>query len=56
MRAIVEAVREQPGLNARYDDEAGIIHRHGGVHGHRNPDAKRAECAGCAPRQPRPLG
>ncbi|MEM9437955.1 MAG: dihydrolipoamide acetyltransferase family protein [Pseudomonadota bacterium] len=32
MRAIVEAVREQPELNARYDDEAGIIHRHGGVH------------------------
>ncbi len=32
IRAIVEAVREQPGLNARYDDEAGIIHRHGGVH------------------------
>lgn len=32
MRAIVEAVREQPGLNARFDDEAGIIHRHGGVH------------------------
>lgn len=32
MRAIVEAVREQPGLNARYDDEAGVIHRHGGVH------------------------
>lgn len=32
MRAIVEAVREQPGLNARYDDEANVIHRHGGVH------------------------
>ncbi|PID61521.1 MAG: branched-chain alpha-keto acid dehydrogenase subunit E2 [Gammaproteobacteria bacterium] len=32
MRAIVEAVREQPALNARYDDEAGVIHRHGGVH------------------------
>ncbi|MEL6913154.1 MAG: dihydrolipoamide acetyltransferase family protein [Pseudomonadota bacterium] len=32
IRAIVEAVREQPDLNARYDDEAGIIHRHGGVH------------------------
>jgi len=32
MRAIVEAVREQPGLNARFDDEAGVIHRHGGVH------------------------
>ncbi|WP_435660735.1 dihydrolipoamide acetyltransferase family protein [Leisingera caerulea] len=32
MRAIVEAVREQPALNARFDDEAGVIHRHGGVH------------------------
>ncbi|WP_321829043.1 dihydrolipoamide acetyltransferase family protein [Thalassovita sp.] len=32
MRAIVEAVREQPELNAHYDDEAGVIHRHGGVH------------------------
>ncbi|KIC15981.1 dihydrolipoamide acetyltransferase family protein [Leisingera sp. ANG-Vp] len=32
IRAIVESVREQPGLNARFDDEAGVIHRHGGVH------------------------
>lgn len=32
IRAIVEAVREQPGLNARFDDEDGVIHRHGGVH------------------------
>ncbi|MBC9245140.1 2-oxo acid dehydrogenase subunit E2 [Paracoccus sp. 11-3] len=32
MRAIVESVREQPDLNARYDDEAGVIHRYGGVH------------------------
>lgn len=32
MRAIVEAVREQPEINARYDDEAGVVHRHGGVH------------------------
>ncbi|PID35836.1 MAG: branched-chain alpha-keto acid dehydrogenase subunit E2 [Rhodobacterales bacterium] len=32
MRAIVEAVREQPGLNALYDDEAGVVYRHGGVH------------------------
>ena len=32
MRAIVEAVREQPELNARYNDEAGVIYRHGGVH------------------------
>lgn len=32
IRAIVEAVREQPGLNARYDDEAGVVYHHGGVH------------------------
>ncbi|WP_170763055.1 dihydrolipoamide acetyltransferase family protein [Ruegeria lacuscaerulensis] len=32
MRAIVEAVREQPELNGRFDDETGVIHRHGGVH------------------------
>lgn len=32
MRAIVEAVKEQPSLNAHYDDEAGVIHQFGGVH------------------------
>ncbi len=32
MRAIVEAVREQPDLNARYDDERKVLVRHGGVH------------------------
>lgn len=32
MRAIVEAVREQPELNARYDDEAEVVHQFGGVH------------------------
>ncbi len=32
MRAIVEAVREQPDLNARFDDEAGVLQRYGGVH------------------------
>ena len=31
-RAIVRAVAEQPQINAIYDDEAGIVHRHGGVH------------------------
>lgn len=31
MRAIVEAVREQPNLNARYDDEAEIVRQFGGV-------------------------
>ena len=32
MKAIVEAVREQPQLNARYDDEQGVLHQYGGVH------------------------
>jgi 2-oxoisovalerate dehydrogenase E2 component (dihydrolipoyl transacylase) len=32
MRAMVKAIAEQPGLNAIFDDEAGIVHRHGGVH------------------------
>ena len=32
MRAMVKAVAEQPGLNAIFDDDAGILYRHGGVH------------------------
>lgn len=32
MRAIVEAVREQPEMNAHFDDDTGIIYQHGGVH------------------------
>ncbi|MGF7006587.1 dihydrolipoamide acetyltransferase family protein [Aminobacter sp. BE322] len=32
MRALVKAVGEQPQLNALYDDDAGVIHRHAGVH------------------------
>ena len=32
MRAIVEAVREQPELNAHFDDAEGMIYQHGGVH------------------------
>lgn len=32
MRAMVKAIAEQPGMNALFDDEAGIIHRYGGVH------------------------
>jgi 2-oxoisovalerate dehydrogenase E2 component (dihydrolipoyl transacylase) len=32
MRAMVKAIAEQPNLNALHDDEAGVIHRHGGVH------------------------
>ena len=32
MRAIVRAVDDQPMVNSTFDDEAGVIHRHGGVH------------------------
>ncbi len=32
IRAIVSAVREQPQLNAHFDDEAGIVSQFGGVH------------------------
>jgi 2-oxoisovalerate dehydrogenase E2 component (dihydrolipoyl transacylase) len=32
MRALVLAIAEQPNLNAHFDDEAGVIHRYGGVH------------------------
>ena len=32
MRAMVKAISEQPGVNATFDDEAGIITRHRAVH------------------------
>ncbi|OBZ94938.1 branched-chain alpha-keto acid dehydrogenase subunit E2 [Pararhizobium polonicum] len=32
MRALVKTVGEQPGVNATFDDDAGIISRHGAVH------------------------
>jgi len=32
MRAMVRAIAEQPNVNALYDDEAGILHQHAGVH------------------------
>ncbi|SCB07725.1 2-oxoisovalerate dehydrogenase E2 component (dihydrolipoyl transacylase) [Bradyrhizobium shewense] len=32
MRAMVRAIAEQPHLNAHFDDEAGIVHQHAGVH------------------------
>ena len=32
MRAMVRAIAEQPNLNALFDDEAGIVHQHAGVH------------------------
>jgi 2-oxoisovalerate dehydrogenase E2 component (dihydrolipoyl transacylase) len=31
-RAVVCAVAEHPALNARYDDDAGIVHRYRGIH------------------------
>jgi len=32
MRAMARAIAEQPQLNARYDDEAGLIQQYGGIH------------------------
>ncbi|HEX2552325.1 MAG TPA: dihydrolipoamide acetyltransferase family protein [Microvirga sp.] len=32
MRAMVRALSEQPRLNALFDDEAGVLHQHAGVH------------------------
>lgn len=32
MRAMVKALAEQPALNALYDDEAGIVRQHAGIH------------------------
>ncbi|MFD1982057.1 dihydrolipoamide acetyltransferase family protein [Mesorhizobium newzealandense] len=32
MRAMVRAISDQPNLNSLFDDEAGIIHQHGGIH------------------------
>jgi 2-oxoisovalerate dehydrogenase E2 component (dihydrolipoyl transacylase) len=32
MQAMVKAIAEYPHLNAIYDDDAGVIHKHGGVH------------------------
>jgi 2-oxoisovalerate dehydrogenase E2 component (dihydrolipoyl transacylase) len=32
MRATVRAIAEQPNLNALFDDEAGVVHLHAGVH------------------------
>ena len=32
MRAMAKAIKEQPQMNARFDDEAGVIHQSGGMH------------------------
>ncbi|HKD75136.1 MAG TPA: dihydrolipoamide acetyltransferase family protein, partial [Ktedonobacterales bacterium] len=32
MRAMVPAIAQQPRLNALFDDEAGVIHQHAGIH------------------------
>ena len=32
MRAMVKAIAEQPHLNSIFDDEAGVVHQHGGCH------------------------
>jgi len=32
MRAMVKAIADHPEMNALFDDDAGVIHQHGGVH------------------------
>ncbi|TPL96389.1 2-oxo acid dehydrogenase subunit E2 [Mesorhizobium sp. B2-3-11] len=32
MRAMVKAIADQPQINSLFEDEAGIIHQHGGIH------------------------
>ena len=32
IRALVNAAAAHPQVNARYDDEAGVLHRHAAVH------------------------
>ena len=32
VRAMIKAISEQPQMNALFDDEAGIVHRHAGIH------------------------
>jgi 2-oxoisovalerate dehydrogenase E2 component (dihydrolipoyl transacylase) len=32
MRAVVAAIRDFPQMNARYDDEEGVVHRHHAIH------------------------
>ncbi|MEE2692038.1 MAG: dihydrolipoamide acetyltransferase family protein [Pseudomonadota bacterium] len=32
MRAMAKAIAEQPQMNARFDDEAGVVHQYGGMH------------------------
>ena len=32
MRAMVKAIADQPNLNALFDDDAGIVHQHEGIH------------------------
>ncbi|MGV6871527.1 dihydrolipoamide acetyltransferase family protein [Pseudochelatococcus sp. B33] len=32
MRALVRAIADHPQMNARFDDEASVIHRHAGIH------------------------
>jgi 2-oxoisovalerate dehydrogenase E2 component (dihydrolipoyl transacylase) len=32
MRAMVQAIAEQPHLNAHFDDEGGVVHQHAAVH------------------------
>ena len=58
MRAIVRAVSAHPEINARFDDDNGVVHRHEArAYRHRDADAERPARAGRAPRRSaRPVG
>ena len=57
-RAMVRSLPEFPQINARFDDEAGVVHAIEAVHmRHRDADRRRPDGAGGAPRRgARPLG
>ena len=51
-RAIVLALRDFPQINARFDDDAGVVTRYGAVHlGIATQTDARADGAGAAPRR-----
>ena len=52
IRAMVNAAAAHPQVNARYDDEAGVLHRHAArACRHRDADRRRAAGAGGPPRR-----
>ena len=52
MRALVKVLPDYPQINARFDDEAGVVHRHRRrAYRHRDADRQRPDRAGGAARR-----